>query len=154
MFVALAVGAALNVAPPCTIDGDSSYVSNPDEQQSQVRSTPPYDDPVGDAWEMEEVACWTGIWVRRGQSRFFDAYWMHPTGERVRAVLELRRDGRSVTMIRRHEGGKHCRYDGTISPDWWTIEGRYTCTWERTPMRWRAKIVRFEHSLPALLRQP
>jgi hypothetical protein len=34
------------------------------------------------------------------------------------------------------ERGRYCRYDGTISSDWWSFEGRYTCTWERMPMPW------------------
>ncbi len=118
-----------------------------------VRATPPFGDALGDAWEMEEVASWRGTWLRRGSSRIFDAYWVHPTGERVRATLEIWLEGRSVTVVRRHPGGKYCRYDGIISPDWWSVEGRYTCTWERTPMAWRATIVRLEQSLPALLRE-
>ncbi len=118
------------------------------------RSSAPYGDVLGDAWEVEEVACWRAIWTRRPESRLWDAYWFHPNGERVRATLELWQKGRSVTIVRRHDRGQYCRYDGTISSDWWTVEGRYTCTWERTPMRWRASIVRMEYSLPALLRAP
>jgi hypothetical protein len=111
-------------------------------------------DVLGDVWEMEEVACWRGTWLRRGQSNIFDGYWVHASGERVRATLEMFRNGRSVIVVRRHPGGKYCRYDGTVSDDLTQVEGRYTCTWERTPMAWRATIVRMEQSLPAILRQP
>jgi hypothetical protein len=124
------------------------------DQRVGGRSSAPYGDIIGDAWEIEEVACWRGVWTPRAGGRLWDGYWFHPNGERVKATMELWHRGRSVTMIRRHERGQYCRYDGTISADWWTIEGRYTCTWERTPMQWRADIVRSEYSLPALLRAP
>ena len=126
----------------------------PSHQRAEGRASAPYGDPLGEVWEVEEVACWRAIWTRRGDGRVWDAYWFHPNGERVRATVELWQRGRSVTMIRRHDRGQYCRYDGTVSADWWTIEGRYTCTWERTPMRWRASIVRMEYALPALLRSP
>lgn len=126
----------------------------PAAQRVEGRASAPYGDPLGDVWEMEEVACWRGIWIRRANNRFWDGYWVHHSGERVRATLELWRDGRSVTMVRRHDHGQYCRYDGTISADWWTVAGRYTCTWERTPMPWRAYIVRTEYSHPQVLRAP
>jgi hypothetical protein len=126
----------------------------PPQQRTGGRSAAPYGDTLGDAWEIEEVSCWRGIWTPRAGSRTWDGYWVHPGGERVRATLDLWQTGKSVTMVRRHERGQYCRYDGTISPDWWSIEGRYTCTWERTPMRWRATIVRTEYAMPALLRPP
>jgi len=115
------------------------------------RTSPPYGDALGDAWEMREVSCWRGTWLRRGKTNIFDAYWMHPTGERVRATLEMWLSGHSVVVVRRHPGGQYCRYDGTISPDWWSVEGRYTCTWERTPMAWQARIVRMPEVLPQVL---
>jgi hypothetical protein len=140
---------------PCRDAGVGSRNSLPQTgQRVGGRSSAPYGDVLGDAWEIEEVSCWRGIWTRREAGRVWDGYWFHPDGERVKATLELWHRGRSVTMIRRHERGQYCRYDGTISSDWWTVEGRYTCTWERTPMPWRADIVRLEFSEPALLRAP
>ena len=151
MFAALALA---TVAPPCP-PGPLTPAPPipPPERRVGGRDSAPWGDALGDAWEMEEVACWRGIWTRRGEGRLWDGYWFHPGGERVRAPLEMWRDGRSVIVVRRHRGGQYCRYDGTISPDWWTIEGRYTCTWERTPMPWRAQVVRLEHSEPMLLRR-
>jgi hypothetical protein len=147
--------AAVTVAPLQCPPGviASTNVIPPAENRTGGRSSAPYGDVLGDAWEIEEVACWRGIWTRRN-NRQWDAYWFHPTGERVTATLELWNEGRNVTMVRRHTQGRYCRYDGVISADWWTIEGRYTCTWERTPMRWQAKIIRTEYALPALLREP
>jgi hypothetical protein len=131
----------------------SPSVIPPAANRADGRPPAPYGDVLGDAWEIEEVACWRGIWTPR-KGRLWDAYWFHPGGERVKATLELWHSGRNVTMVRRHSQGRYCRYDGVISSDWWSIEGRYTCTWERTPMRWHAKIVRMEYALPALLREP
>ena len=153
MFASLLTAAT--VAP---IECPPSIVASPNvippaANRADGRPPAPYGDVLGDAWEIEEVACWKGIWTPRS-GRVWDAYWFHPTGERVKATLELWHKGRHVTMVRRHSQGRYCRYDGEISSDWWTIEGRYTCTWERTPMRWHAKIVRTEYALPALLREP
>lgn len=136
---------------PVVASGNSSPRS---DQRSDRRASAPYGDILGEAWEIEEVACWRGVWLPRPGGRVWDGYWFHPNGERVRGTLEFWQNGRSVTMIRRHDRGQYCRYDGTISADWWTIEGRYTCTWERTPMPWRADIVRSGYSLPSLLRAP
>lgn len=147
--------AAATVAPlecPPTIVGDLSAIP-PAQNRAGDRPSAPYGDVLGDAWEIEEVSCWRGIWTPRN-ARTWDAYWFHPSGERVKATLELWHSGRHVTMVRRHDRARYCRYDGEISSDWWTIKGRYTCTWERTPMRWSAKIIRTEYALPALLRQP
>lgn len=151
VFTALAL---MTVTPQCAPPPLSETPPIPPPQRRiNGRSPAPYGDLLGDAWEMEEVACWRGIWQRRGNSRLWDGYWYNPNGERVRAPLEIWQEGRTVIAVRRHPDGKYCRYDGTISSDWWTIEGRYTCTWERTPMQWRAQIVRLEHSEPVLLRR-
>ena len=151
----LAASALLTVVPPCEAMPLTAIPPVPPANgRVGGRSSAPYGDVLGDTWEVEEVACWRAIWMRRTESRIWDAYWFHPNGERVRAALELWQQGRSVTIVRRHDREQYCRYDGTISSDWWTVEGRYTCTWERTPMRWRASIVRMEYSLPALLRAP
>jgi hypothetical protein len=104
----------------------------------------PQDDVLGDVWEMEEVSCWRGTWLRRGKSNTFDAYWKNPTGERERAVLRIWVKGRNVIVYRPHEAGKYCRYDGAIGPDWLSVEGRYSCTWHRTPMHWQARILHME----------
>jgi hypothetical protein len=113
----------------------------------------PYGDELGDAWEMEEAACWRGIWSRRGRSNAWDAYWIHPRGERARAKLKIENRDRDVIVIRRHPNGHSCRYDGKVSGDWWEITGTYRCSWEpQTVMAWRAQIIRLEHSEPQLLR--
>jgi hypothetical protein len=151
----IAAFALVSVAPPACPGQYPAFAPPipPEEGRIGGRSSPPFGDALGDAWEMTEVACWQGTWLRRGKSNLWDGYWVNPNGERVRATLESWINGRRVTMVRRHERGKYCRYDGTISPDWWEVSGRYTCTWERTPMPWRAQIVRMAHSNPALLRE-
>ena len=149
--VALAATVAPLACPPTILS--SPNVIPPAENRVEGRAPAPYGYMLGDAWEIEEVACWRGIWTPR-EGRLWEGYWFHPTGERVKAPLELWHKGRNVTMVRRHARGEYCRYDGVISPDWWSIEGRYTCTWERTPMLWRAYIVRTEYALPARLREP
>jgi len=117
-----------------------------------VPSGPIPGDPLGDVWEMEEVASWTGTWIRRGRTGRFDGYWRHPTGERVLAPLDITREGRRVIVIRRHTQGRYCRYDGAFSVDWRAVSGRYTCTWARTPMPWRARVLHLEEVTPELLR--
>lgn len=153
---ALLLATMLVATPPvvpaerCSVhDDDYSIVPAGAEQP---RMEPPYGNALGDVWEMEEVACWRGTWLRRGRSNIFDAYWYHPTGERVRATLETYRNDRSVIVVRRHDRGQYCRYDGVISADWGSVDGNYTCTWERTPMRWHARIVRMPEVLPRILR--
>lgn len=120
----------------------------------QPKPPAPDGDPLGDVWEMQEIAGWNGVWLRRGKSRMFDGYWTHPTGERVRAPLEMWVNGYEAIVVRRHEDGRYCRYDGVITPDWIRIDGHYTCSWEKTPMPWRAQIVRMPDVLPQQLRQP
>jgi hypothetical protein len=103
-------------------------------------------DALGDVWEMEEVSCWRGTWLRRGKSDVFDAYWTNPDGERERAVLRMWLRGRKVIVARYHEAGKYCRYDGLIGADWSTVQGWYSCTWHRSPMQWHGRIVRLPAS--------
>ena len=117
-------------------------------------STVPYDDELGEAWEMEEAACWRGIWTKRGRGNVWDAYWIHPRGERARATLRIENRGRNVVVTRTHRNGSSCRYEGKISGDWWEIKGSYRCSWEpATVMPWRAQIIRLERSEPQLLRR-
>ena len=142
--------AAATVAPSACY----SYAEPPSAPSERPDSRPPSGDALGDAWEMEEVACWRGTWLRRGKTNIFDGYWVHPYGERVRATLQAWLDGRNVIMVRKHPGGQYCRYDGVIDASWHHVEGRYTCTWAREPMRWTAEIVHLPERLPALLRQP
>jgi hypothetical protein len=111
------------------------------------------EDPLGDVWEMSEVASWSGVWIRRGRTPIFDGYWTNPNGERVRTTLDIRRQGNEVVAIRRHPDGQGCRYQGRVAPDGVEVSGRYTCSWERTPMNWRAQIIRMEDVTPALLRR-
>jgi len=117
------------------------------------RVGPPPGDLLGQAWEQEEVSGWRGLWLRRGMTRIFDAYWQHQGGERVRAVLEMHPTRNGVVVIRRHPGGQYCRYDGTFQHDVRWINGRYTCTWQRTPMAWSARIVHLDEATPQVLRQ-
>lgn len=112
---------------------------------------PPYGDPLGDVWEEEEENAWRGTWIRRGQSRLFDAYWVHSSGERVLAVVEIVSRGRDVDVIRRHGDGQECTYRGTIEPDWVEVRGWYSCSWNRHSSPWRARIVRMRDVSPALL---
>ena len=105
-------------------------------------------DALGDVWEMEEVSCWRGTWLRRGKTRKFDAYWIKPDGSRERATLEMWLVDRSVVVARHHGQGKYCRYDGVIAPDGRHVDGRYTCTWNRTPMHWSARIIWMERPPP------
>ena len=116
------------------------------------RAEPPYGDVLGDAWEEQEVSCWRGTWLRRGRTEIFDAYWVHPSGERVRGTLQMWVNGRTVIVVRRHDRGRYCRYDGVISADWWSVDGSYTCTWQRTPMTWHSRIVRMPEVLPQVMR--
>jgi len=137
---------------PCpTYEGDQNIIPV-GRRRIEGRQQPPYGDALGDAWEMEEVSCWRGIWLRRGKTSIFDAYWQNPDGERERATLQMWLSGRTVTVVRRHPHGKYCRYDGTISMDWWSAAGWYSCTWERRPMQWRGRIVRLPEVLPNVLR--
>ena len=137
---------------PCPQDyGDDSIIPV-GGRRVEGRGEAPYGDALGDVWEMEEVSCWRGTWLRRGKSNIFDAYWKNPGGERERATLQMWLRGRSVTVIRRHGAGKYCRYDGTISGDWWSVAGWYTCTWAKTPMQWHARIVRLPEVLPDVLK--
>lgn len=137
--------------PPCPPDYAEENIIPLGRRQIGTGAQPPYGDVLGDAWEMEEVACWRGTWLRRGRTELFDAYWKHPSGERVRATLQMFVNGRSVAVIRRHKDGQYCRYDGQFSADWRSVAGLYTCTWQRTPMQWRARIVRMRDVLPQVL---
>lgn len=118
-----------------------------------ARINPRPRDVLGDVWEMWEVSNWTAVWMRRGDGRLFDGYWTHPGGERVRATVEIWVDGDQATVVRRHPDGRYCRYDGRFDRDWVRVNGHYTCTWERTPMPWRAQVVRLDDVTPRLLRR-
>ena len=137
---------------PCPPDYAAENIIPLGRRRVEGRQQPPYGDALGDAWEMEEVSCWRGTWLRRGERNIWDAYWKNPNGERERAILQMWLRGSEVTVIRRHDRGKYCRYDGTISTDWWSVSGWYSCTWHKTPMQWRARIVRLPEVLPNVLR--
>lgn len=138
---------------PCPPDYAAENIIPLGRRRVEGRAQPPYGDALGDVWEMEEVSCWRGTWLRRGTSKIFDGYWKNPNGERIRATLQMRLNGRNVAIIRRHEGSDYCRYDGTISGDWWSASGWYTCTWQKTPMQWRARIVRLPEVTPYVLKR-
>ena len=113
---------------------------------------PPPANALGDVWEQEEENSWRGTWIRRGQSHLFDAYWAHPTGERVLAVLEIRNRGREVRVVRRHSDGQSCDYRGEIDENWLDVRGSYSCSWTSHSSPWQARIVRMQDVSPALLR--
>jgi hypothetical protein len=119
--------------------------------QEGPRGEPPPPDALGDVWEEEEENSWRGTWVRRGGSRLFDAYWVHPSGERVLAVLEIKNHGREVEVVRRHPDGQGCDYRGTIAENWVDVDGWYSCSWHRHSSPWRAQIVRMRDVSPSLL---
>lgn len=120
--------------------------------RGQAGAEPPPPGALGDVWEEEEENEWRGTWIRRGQSRFFDGYWVHPRGERVLAVLEIRNRGRQVEVVRRHGDGQSCTYRGTIDENWVDVSGSYTCSWQRhSSSTWQAQIVRMRDVAPALL---
>jgi hypothetical protein len=127
---------------PCPRYAEDENVIPVGRRRVEGREQPPYGDALGDVWEMEEVSCWRGTWLRRGKSNVFDAYWKNPNGERERATLKMWLMGRDVTVIRRHDRGRYCRYDGRISTDWWSVQGWYSCTWHLEKMQWHGRIVR------------
>jgi hypothetical protein len=112
---------------------------------------PPPPNTLGDVWEEEEENSWRGTWIRRGESNLFDAYWVHPNGERVLAVLEIRNRAREVKVTRRHPDGQGCDYRGEIDENWLAVHGTYSCSWNRHSSPWRARIVRMQDVSPALL---
>ena len=144
MLAAAPLAASATVAPP----------PPPPRPPLPAEDTPypPHGDALGQVWEQEEVSGWTGTWIRRGLSSVFDAYWSHPGGERVLAVLEVQGGGREVSIIRRHANGQSCHYRGHIAPGWREVTGHYTCSWESTPMPWRARIIRMRDVEPQILR--
>ncbi|HEX2561212.1 hypothetical protein [Phenylobacterium sp.] len=146
-LAAAPLAAAATVAPP-PIPPQPDWPPLP---QSEPSERPPHGDALGQVWEEDEVSGWRGVWIRRGTSTVFDAYWWHPAGERVQAVLELSGRGREVTLHRQHPDGQSCRYEGRIAANWTDVAGRYTCSWEATPMPWRARIVRIADVTPAVL---
>jgi hypothetical protein len=119
--------------------------------QAYRRDEPPPPGALGDVWEEEEENMWRGTWIRRGESRLFDAYWVHPSGERVLAVVEIINRGREVEVVRRHPDGQGCSYRGTIAENWVDVRGWYSCSWHRHSSPWRAQIVRMRDVSPALL---
>ena len=137
------------VAPPYIHDVEPHGLQFPPVRPRSPRAG---GDLLGDVWEMREISDWSAVWIRRGYSRLFDGYWTNPNGERVRAVLEITSRGNAVTVLRRHPAGKYCRYDGRVLPDRVRVEGSYTCSWERTPMPWRAQIVHLRDNAPDLFR--
>ena len=115
------------------------------------RAPPPPPNALGDVWEEEEENEWRGTWIRRGESNLFDAYWVHPNGERVLAVVEIRNRRREVRVSRRHADGQGCEYRGKIDENWLDVHGSYSCSWNRHSSPWHARIVRMQDVSPALL---
>ena len=138
-FLAALVSPPLPACPPD---------QRPAPQTAIGRDAPTDPHRLGDVWEVEEVSCWRGTWLRRGKSRTFDAYWVHPDGKRERARLEIWRNGSSVVVARYHGSGKYCRYDGTIAPDGRHVQGSYNCTWHLDRMSWGGQIIWMERPPP------
>jgi len=156
LTLALLTAAPAAAIPPIMPDGPPPVPPNtnlPPPWMTSPRMERPVGDLLGQVWEQDEVAGWRAVWIRRGRSNIFDAYWQHPSGERVLAVIEITLRGRQVIVVRRHAGGQYCRYDGALGPGWREVSGRYTCTWERTPMAWRARIVHLDEVTPHILRR-
>lgn len=135
--------------PPSHWDPEPSRPSVPPPQSQPGGPPPP--DALGDVWEEEEENRWQGTWIRRGKSQVLDGYWVHPTGERILAVLEITNSGRDVKVERRHGDGQGCSYRGTIDQNWRDVAGWYSCSWTRHSSPWRAQIVRMRDVSPALL---
>lgn len=112
---------------------------------------PPSSDALGEVWEEDEENEWRGTWIRRGKSTLFDAYWVHPTGERVLAVVEVHVRGQQVEVLRRHADGQGCTYSGTINDNRVDVSGWYSCSWHRHTSPWRAQIVRMQDVSPRIL---
>ena len=124
---------------------------HPAEEPSPPLPTRPPPNALGDVWEQEEENMWRGTWIRRGTSNLYDAYWVHPTGERVLAVVEIRSRGRAVNVVRRHSDGQGCDYRGEIDENWAEVRGSYSCSWTRHSSPWNARIIRMRDVSPALL---
>lgn len=125
---------------------------HPPEDPQPPLPPPPPPNILGDVWEEEEENMWRGTWIRRGESHLFDAYWTHPTGERVLAVVEIRNRGRQVKVVRRHSDRQSCDYHGEIDENWLEVRGSYRCSWTSHSSPWEARIVRMRDVSPALLR--
>lgn len=139
-------------SPPLEPEWETSRGRPPVPDRSDIGGAPVRDaEALGDVWEEDEENEWRGVFIRRGQSRLFDAYWVHPSGERVLAVLEIFRRGRTVEIHRRHGDGQGCTYRGTIARNWVDVQGRYSCSWHRHSSPWDAKIIRMRDVSPALL---
>ena len=106
LTLCLAGAPAAALAIPPLPPPEPPQPSTPPPYQFVPPRTPPAD-LLGQAWEQEEVAGWRAVWIRRGNSRIFDAYWSHPNGERVLVPLEIFLQGRRVIVIRRHAGGQY-----------------------------------------------
>ena len=137
-------------SPPPASHLQPSHPPLPYPQETSGGEPPP-PDALGDVWEEDEENSWRGTWIRREGSPLFDAYWVHPSGERVWAVVEVKHLGREVEVVRRHADGQGCSYRGTIAEDWVNVHGWYNCSWHRHSSPWRAQIVRMRDVAPAIL---
>jgi hypothetical protein len=122
----IAIAAAVLTPPTSMCDPDL----RPSPQTAIGRAAPAYSDALGDVWEIEEVSCWRGTWLRRGKSRRFDAYWVKPDGSRERARLEMWFKGSLVVLraIRGQENtvGTTRRWRRTVGTSTGTIAARGT----------------------------
>lgn len=96
---------------------------------------------LGRLWRDTEDG-WSGTWVRRGDSNFFDATWTNGNAS-DRADLQISLSGQRVHILRtprRGQRGLTCAYDGTLAPDGVNVSGTYICPGQ-PQAKWNATIV-------------
>lgn len=98
---------------------------------------------LSESWEEGEDG-WSGVWLRRGKSRIFDAYWTKGS-EVERAILKVSINPRT-RAVRVHRTNTFYNkgprfgvgwYEGTIDSSG-MITGRYKCEWSKI-LPWKAQ---------------
>ena len=103
------------------------------------------EDRLGHEWSITEAVTFTGRWVRRGNSKIWDATWNNGAV----AELSITIVGDKVRISRRDVGGTSIGltaiYEGTLAPDG-TMQGTETVTWPghftNKTQNWQGRIVR------------
>jgi hypothetical protein len=102
------------------------------------------EDRLGHEWSVTEAVTYTGRWVRRGNSKIWDATWNN--GAVAELSISIRGD--KVRISRRDVGGPSIGftsiYEGTLAPDG-TMQGTETGTWPghftNKTFDWQGRIV-------------
>ncbi len=102
------------------------------------------EDRLGHEWSVTEAVTFTGRWVRRGNSKIWDARWNNGAV----AELSISIAGDKVRISRKDVGGPcigtTAIYEGTLAPDG-TMQGTETVTcpghFTNKTQQWRARIV-------------